>query len=57
MKTRHRLEKMPSGAYLWVEATDPLSGIDLPHFCAQEGHALIEHERSETVQRFLIRKK
>jgi len=57
LKTRHRLEKMPSGAQLWVEATDPLSGIDLPHFCAQEGHALIKHERNETVQRFLIRKK
>ncbi|KAB2700711.1 sulfurtransferase TusA family protein [Ochrobactrum sp. Kaboul] len=57
LKTRHRLEKMPSGAQLWVEATDPLSGIDLPHFCTQEGHALIEHERSETVQRFLIQKK
>ncbi|MEN3422228.1 sulfurtransferase TusA family protein, partial [Brucella abortus] len=25
LKTRNRLEKMASGALLWVEATDPLS--------------------------------
>lgn len=57
LKTRNRLEKMASGALLWVEATDPLSGIDLPHFCAQEGHGLIAQEREGTLHRFLIRKK
>ncbi|MFK0685882.1 sulfurtransferase TusA family protein [Ochrobactrum sp. BD67] len=57
LKTRNRLEKMPSGALLWVEATDPLSGIDVPHFCTQEGHALIAQQREGTLQRFLIRKK
>ncbi|OYR09420.1 sirA-like family protein [Brucella rhizosphaerae] len=48
---------MPSGALLWVEATDPLSGIDLPHFCTQEGHALLTQERDEKLHRFLIQKK
>ncbi|OEI83977.1 MULTISPECIES: sulfurtransferase TusA family protein [unclassified Brucella] len=57
LKTRNRLEKMASGALLWVEATDPLSGIDLPHFCAQEGHSLIAQEREGTLHRFLIRRK
>ncbi|MFQ0813676.1 response regulator SirA [Brucella anthropi] len=57
LKTRNRLEKMPSGALLWVEATDPLSGIDVPHFCTQEGHALIAQEREGTLHRFLIRRK
>ncbi|NKC21786.1 sulfurtransferase TusA family protein [Ochrobactrum oryzae] len=56
-KTRNRLEKMASGALLWVEATDPLSGIDVPHFCTQEGHTLIAQERQETLHRFLIRRK
>ncbi|AIJ86054.1 SirA family protein [Brucella melitensis] len=49
--------KMASGALLWVEATDPLSGIDLPHFCVQEGHSLIAQEREGTLHRFLIRRK
>lgn len=57
LKTRNRLQNMPAGALLWVEATDPLSGIDLPHFCTQEGHALLSQERSENLQRFLIQKK
>ncbi|MBB4093842.1 sulfurtransferase TusA family protein [Ochrobactrum pecoris] len=57
LKTRNRLEKMPSQAFLWVEATDPLSGIDVPYFCTQEGHALVAQERRGTLQRFLIRKK
>ena len=57
LKTRNRLEKMPSRALLWVETTDPLSGIDVPHFCTQEGHALIAQEREGTLHRFLIRKK
>jgi len=57
LKTRNRLEKMPSEALLWVETTDPLSGIDVPHFCAQEGHALLTQERQGTLHRFLIRRK
>nr|WP_029929636.1 sulfurtransferase TusA family protein [Ochrobactrum sp. BTU2] len=57
LKTRNRLEKMPSEALLWVEATDPLSGIDIPHFCTQEGHALVAQEHQGTLHRFLIRKK
>ncbi|MBV2142001.1 sulfurtransferase TusA family protein [Falsochrobactrum sp. TDYN1] len=57
LKTRHRLKSMPSGARLWVEATDPLSGIDLPHFCTQEGHMLLAQECEDNLHRFLIQKK
>ncbi len=57
LKTRNRLKTLPSGALLWVETTDPLSGVDLPHFCAQEGHALLAQSREKTVFRFLIRRK
>lgn len=44
-------------AFSGVEATDPLSGIDVPHFCTQEGHALITQEREGPLHRFLIRRK
>ncbi|WP_139974893.1 sulfurtransferase TusA family protein [Ochrobactrum sp. CGA5] len=57
LKTSNRLEKMPSKALLWVEATDPLSDIDVPHFCTQEGHVLVAQERQGTLYRFLIRRK
>ena len=43
MKTRKRLSTMPAGSGLWVETTDPLAVIDIPHFCHEDGHALEDH--------------
>ena len=57
MKTRKRLSSMAPGAALWVETTDPLAVIDIPHFCREDGHALEANERAEAGHRFLIRKK
>ena len=56
LKARKRLEVMPEGAILRVIATDPASAIDVPHFCAEQGHELLsqECERDEFV--FLIRR-
>jgi tRNA 2-thiouridine synthesizing protein A len=56
LKTRRRLKGMESGAELVIETTDPLAGIDIPHFCSQEGHQLVRSEKTETGHRFLIRK-
>lgn len=57
LKTRNRLRSMQSDSLLWVETSDPLAGIDLPHFCAQEGHELVQHLQEPGLHRFLIRKK
>lgn len=57
MKTRKRLSAMAPGAALWVETTDPLAVIDIPHFCHEDGHTLEASERIEAGHRFLIRKK
>jgi tRNA 2-thiouridine synthesizing protein A len=57
MKTRKRLSSMAAGAALWVETTDPLAVIDIPHFCNEDGHALEASERVEAGHRFLIRKR
>ncbi|CDZ59899.1 sulfurtransferase TusA family protein [Neorhizobium galegae] len=56
LKTRRRLKGMESGTELVIETTDPLAGIDIPHFCNQEGHELVRSEKTETGHRFLIRK-
>ena len=45
LKARKRLEAMPEGAILRVIATDPASQIDVPHFCAEQGHELLSQER------------
>lgn len=57
MKTRKRLSTMDAGSALWVETTDPLAVIDIPHFCHEDGHALEVSERIDAGHRFLIRKK
>ena len=57
LKTRKRLEQLPAGAALWIETTDPLAVIDIPHFCNEQGHALEASEKTAGGHRFLIRKK
>lgn len=56
LKTRRRLAGMAPGSELTVETTDPLAGIDIPHFCHQEGHHLLESTRTETGHCFVIRR-
>ncbi|MGL3607382.1 sulfurtransferase TusA family protein [Rhizobium sp. G187] len=56
LKTRRRLADMPVGAELAIETSDPLAGIDIPHFCQEDGHALLSQEKHEGGHRFLIRK-
>ena len=56
LKARKRLSDMASGAQLWVETTDPLAVIDLPHFCREAGHALVTTESVSGGHRFLIKR-
>lgn len=56
LRTRKRLEQLPAGASLWIETTDPLAVIDIPHFCKEYGHTLEADERIDGAHRFLIRK-
>jgi tRNA 2-thiouridine synthesizing protein A len=57
IKTENLLDSVPSGALIEVETTDPLSAIDIPHFCNENGHALVSQEKVEGGHRFVIRKK
>ncbi len=56
LKTRKRLAGLKAGDYLAIATTDPLAGIDIPHFCNQEGHELVESEKTADGHRFRIRK-
>ncbi len=53
LKARKLLARMPPGARLIVEATDPMAAIDIPHLCQQDGHVLLASENDD-VLRFLI---
>jgi tRNA 2-thiouridine synthesizing protein A len=54
LKAGKRLSAMTPGRRLWLETTDPLAVIDIPAFCAGEGHALVAAEPVEGGHRFLI---
>ena len=57
LKARKRLEGMAPGAILKVIATDPMSAIDMPHFCNEQGHMLLDQQRDGLALIFRIRRK
>lgn len=42
LKARKRLEQIAPGGVLEVLADDPAAWIDVPHFCAEAGHELVD---------------
>ena len=54
LKARKRLSGMHPGSRLWLETTDPLAVIDIPAFCTESGHRLVETEPVAGGHRFLV---
>lgn len=46
LRTQKILAELSPGQEVEVEASDPMSRLDIPHFCRKAGHALIA--QSET---------
>lgn len=57
LKARKHLEDMQPGTVLKVIATDPMSAIDMPHFCNEQGHLLLDQQQEGTALIFRIRRK
>ncbi len=57
LKARKRLESLPSGAVLHLTASDPMAAIDMPHFCAEQGHELLEQKTLGDHLYFRIRRR
>jgi len=56
LKARKRLEPLETGDILEMRATDPAAIVDVPHFCAEAGHALIESREDGAAHIYVIRK-
>ena len=54
LKARKRLARMRLGSRLWLETTDPLAVIDIPAFCNEFGHRLVEAAAIAGGHRFLV---
>ena len=56
LRARKRLLSLPKGTVVCVRATDAMAAIDLPHFCAEAGHAYLGAETEGAVMLHLIRR-
>ncbi|PKR88001.1 response regulator SirA [Pleomorphomonas diazotrophica] len=54
LRTGKALRALAAGDLLIVEATDPMAAIDIPHFCREQGHRLVEEKKEGAVLRFII---
>jgi tRNA 2-thiouridine synthesizing protein A len=54
LHTRKALARMTAGQILVIRCTDPLAAIDIPHFLAEEGHALLATENDGVIFTFRI---
>lgn len=41
LRLAKRMEPLPSGAVIRLLADDPAAHVDVPHFCAERGHAFL----------------
>ena len=56
LKARKRLKSLEVGHVLRMLADDPAAVIDVPHFCAEQGHELVESDTVSLPHVYFIRK-
>lgn len=58
LKARKAIASLPSGTRLEILATDPMAAIDVPNWCREAGHRLIEAGAPDAggVCRFVVEK-
>ncbi|MEM8776465.1 MAG: sulfurtransferase TusA family protein [Pseudomonadota bacterium] len=42
LKLRKRIKTLKNGDIISLKADDPAAVVDVPHFCAEAGHKLVE---------------
>lgn len=57
LKAQKTLKSMGPGDILALIADDPAAQIDVPHFCNESGHTLVESEASEQRHTYFIQHK
>lgn len=55
LKARRALAAMRCGQVLQLSATDPVSPLDMQHFCNQAGHEMVSSTEKDGVFTFIIR--
>jgi tRNA 2-thiouridine synthesizing protein A len=56
LKARKRLLGLAPGAVLRLRTDDPAAVVDVPHYCNEAGHALLDSSEDGAVMVWRIRK-
>ncbi|MEL6523430.1 MAG: sulfurtransferase TusA family protein [Pseudomonadota bacterium] len=56
LKARKRMAGLAIGQVLRMQTDDPAALIDVPHFCEEDGHTLLDQNDDQDATTFLIRK-
>jgi len=55
LKVQKAVRSLAPGDALMIETTDPVSPLDLTHFCNEHGHTIVERDdRNDGSYRFVI---
>jgi len=55
LKLRKRLASLAEGDLISMIATDPAAVIDVPHYCQESGHELVEQHQAGERLTFVVR--
>ncbi|RFP87151.1 sulfurtransferase TusA family protein [Rhodobacteraceae bacterium 63075] len=56
LRLRKRMRALDAGARITLLADDPAAVVDVPHFCAEAGHELVETREEDGAQVYVLRK-
>lgn len=56
LRAAKRIRAMAPGEVLRLVADDPAAVVDVPHFCAEQGHDLLRATEEGSAQVYLIRR-
>jgi len=56
LKARKRLTSLASGQVLKILADDPAAVIDVPHFCAEQGHSVLKADTTGKIHMYFVQK-
>ena len=56
LKLRKRIKPLNSGDIIELQADDPAAVVDVPHYCAEAGHVLVEMVERDGVTLYRVRK-
>ena len=56
LRLRRKLAQLAVGEQVEVRATDPMTQLDIPHFCEQAGHALVSMAKDADIYCYVVKK-